>query len=115
MSKVSNYIAVIASGILLTVPLATKANASPVKPETPLPVCSNEDGYGIALCTFDGVVSGDCAPDYVGGFDVSQQCVALHRNNKEAVKECVVEWNLFDPNDPKYKGFTFRECLLAMQ
>lgn len=115
MSKVSNFIAVIASGILLTVPLAAKANASPVRPDAPLPVCETEDGFGTALCIFDGIVSGDCAPEYVGGFDVSKKCVVLHSTNPKAVEECVTDWNLYDPKDPSYYGFTFEECLKAFE
>lgn len=103
-----------AAAAFLTIPLAGPAMASEIIEGTPLPVCAEEDGFGAELCLWDGVISGDCAPEYVGGFEVSNKCVYLHRTNPEAVKECVEEWNLYDPADPKYDGFTFEECLKAI-
>lgn len=109
------FLSVLAMSIaLLGVPLAGNAKASPTNEFTPLPACAVEDGNGVALCTWDGVVSGDCAPDYVGSFEVSKECVALHDFYKKAVEECVEEWNLYDPTDASYKGFTFQECIEAL-
>lgn len=113
--KAVNFAAVVMGAVLLTVPLASKAFAMPTTPDAPLPACVVEDGNGMPLCTWDGVISGDCAPDYVGGFEISKECVALHRINKEAVEECVEDWNLYDPSDPKYDGFTFDQCLRAFE
>jgi hypothetical protein len=110
------FFAVLAMSIaLLGVPLAGNAKASPTSEGSPLPACSVEDGNGVALCIWDGVVSGDCAPDYVGGFDVSRECVAMHDFYKKAVEECVEEWNMYDPSDPSYKGFTFQQCIEALK
>lgn len=115
MSKVSNFIAVISAAVLLTIPLTTKANAFPVAAEAPLPACQSEDGFGVPLCVWDGIISGDCAPEFVGGFEISKKCVVLHSTNPKAVEECVTEWNLYDPEDPSYEGFTFEECLKAFE
>lgn len=110
------FLSVLAMSVaLLGVPLAGNAKASPAKDGSPLPVCSEEDGYGVSLCVWDGIVSGDCAPEFVGGFDISKECVVLHSTNKKAVEECVEEWNLYDPSDPKYDGFSFEECLRAFE
>lgn len=92
--KVVNLAAVVMGAVLLTVPLASKAMAMPAGRETALPECSVEDGNGVALCTWDGVISGDCAPDYVGGFDISKECVVKHSHNKKAVESCVDNYNL---------------------
>ena len=64
-----------------------RTTASPY-PSKGLPQCTEEDGYGMALCMWDAqaqgngmgtsVVSGDCAPDYVGGNEASAVCVALY-------------------------------------
>lgn len=47
-----------------------------------LPKCVGEDGAGMALCMYQGsykpIVSGDCAPDIVGGNEASALCVQLH-------------------------------------
>lgn len=115
MSKASKFLPWIVGAILLTIPLASNARASEPRESAPLPACADEDGFGVSLCVWDGVISGDCAPDYVGGFEVSQQCMTLHNKNPKEVEECVEEWNLYDPSDPKYDGFTFEECLKAMQ
>lgn len=58
-----------------------------------LPTCETEDGAGMALCWWDAqtmgngmgtsVVSGDCAPDYVGGMDISALCVKLHHQSAQ--------------------------------
>jgi hypothetical protein len=56
--------------------------------EVPLPSCVTEDGAGQALCMWDAqsqgngqgtsIISGDCAPAYVGSQQASDVCVRLH-------------------------------------
>lgn len=70
-----------------------ESHATPMTTATPstgigLPDCLTEDGAGQALCVWDGtrmgngvgalIISGDCAPDYVGGQDASLVCRTLH-------------------------------------
>jgi uncharacterized protein YgiB involved in biofilm formation len=102
------------------------ATASPVsKPVTLVTVapsatptladCEAEDGYGVALCMWDGVVSGNCAPSYVGSNKVSAECVALMKRDPEGVNECVETYNTIDTNEAKKEGWTFEECLKAFE
>lgn len=129
MSKVSNLIAVVASAILLTIPLASKAEASLPRPEASLPACVVEDGNGVPLCVWDGVISGDCAPDYVGGFDVMELCLEVYRlpaethmyqgaevsvpKGSELAQECAQEYNMMTEQEMKENGFSLKECFLA--
>lgn len=129
MSKVSNWIAVVASVVLLSIPLSSKAEASPVKPEASLPACVVEDGNGVPLCVWNGVISGDCAPDYVGGFDVMELCLELYRQpaseheyqgatvslpkGSELAQECAEEYNVMDGEEMRESGFSLKECFLA--
>lgn len=119
-----------ATAIILPTPSATPT----------LPDCVTEDGAGMALCTWDAqrmgngigesVISGDCAPDYVGGQAVSDLCVnlfnrdsiTLHNedgssntipNGADLVAECTEEWNMMDEEQAKAEGFTLEECFKA--
>lgn len=78
--------------------MPAQSHSPTVEPSAPiasapvaLPECVTEDGAGMALCVFidrkyDGqgdimrgnVISGDCAPDIVGGSEASALCVQLH-------------------------------------
>lgn len=83
--------------VLATLALITfrpsESHVEPVFTPTPsasptLPACAAEDGAGQALCYWDGatmgngkgraIISGDCAPEYVGGETASAECVATH-------------------------------------
>lgn len=78
------------AGILLMLGHLYPASHSPtVEPSAPiasapvdLPECVGEDGAGMPLCMYQGsygpIVSGDCAPDIVGGSEASALCVELH-------------------------------------
>lgn len=44
-----------------------------------LPACLTENGEGQALCYWDAQLSGDCAPDYVGGDEASTECITTHK------------------------------------
>jgi len=107
-----------------TAPVFTAPSAAPT-----YPACVEEDGYGMALCMWDGVLSGDCAPAYVGGYEVSALCVNIHAmpsseheyqgatitvpNGADLVGECVQEWNTIDPEVAKAEGFTLENCFKA--
>jgi hypothetical protein len=71
--------------VLLAYALSTAASTPVVNAPTPtpsatpvLPVCGAEDGAGMALCTWQGIVSGDCAPSVVGSEYTSRVCVQVH-------------------------------------
>lgn len=77
------------------------AVASLVIPAEILPPCAEEDGFGVAVCQWDGVVSGDCAPEYVGGILESALCIQKHSYDPKNVEKCVESYNmdeLFDFN-----------------
>lgn len=124
--------------------LPTPSATTPVVDTAPhggysLPPCITEDGAGQALCMWDAqtmgngmgtsVISGDCAPDYVGGEDVSALCVRLYAvpsseheyqgatitvpNGAELAQECAQEWNMMDDETAKAEGFTLEECFKA--
>jgi hypothetical protein len=58
-------------------PVTNAPHAAPSSTPT-LPACGAEDGAGQALCTWQGVVSGDCAPSVVGSEYTSRVCVQVH-------------------------------------
>lgn len=69
--------------------MPAQSHSPTVEPSAPiasapvaLPECVGEDGAGMALCMYQGsygpIVSGDCAPDIVGGSEASALCVQLH-------------------------------------
>ncbi len=101
MFKPLGYLAGLLAVLLLgiginTVHHASKAPESNVSalsaiaPTSPMdmPACEQEDGAGVALCWWDAqakgngkgtsIISGDCAADYVGGYEASVLCVKLH-------------------------------------
>lgn len=97
---------------------------------TQLPPCEDEDGWGMALCTFDGIISGDCAPEYVGSEAISQQCVNLFSrpsqeidngdgsshtepNGADLVGECVEINNTISDDMAKQEGWNIGECIKA--
>lgn len=61
-------VATLALSALVGVTTGQPADAAITDPE-PAPAtmarCQEEDGYGVALCRWDGIVSGDCAPAYL--------------------------------------------------
>lgn len=59
-----------------------------------LPQCENEDGFGVALCRWDGIVSGDCPADYVGSLGAEILCLQKHSENPSGVMHCVELFNL---------------------
>lgn len=66
-------------------------------PLSNLPVCTDETGAGYSLCVWDAssngngdgttIVSGDCAPDYVGK-DNMQLCITVHDANPVNAQNC---------------------------
>lgn len=112
-----------AKPIIIAAPTATP------KPAASLPACKVEDGNGMALCMWDGIVSGDCEPAYVGGDAVSALCLDLFARpasshmyqgamvtipkGKELVEECTDEWNLMSDKEAKAEGFSLEECFKA--
>lgn len=74
-----------------------------------LPRCAVEDGAGVAFCSWDGVVSGDCAPDFVGGIDTSAICIQKHLTNPKETTKCVEIFNLSDK-----PVTTLRECFVKI-
>ncbi len=71
--------------ILLAVILAFPI---PVPAHNYIPPCSVEDGNGVAVCLWEGVVSGDCAPDYLGSVLASRVCLAKHKTKAEEMQIC---------------------------
>lgn len=91
----------------------------PVTAVTPdgLPACVTEDGAGVPLCWWDAdsrgnhigtsVLSGDCAPDVMGGRSalcvrlynvpdaetLNRACKAVKKQGGWTVGECVLVWN----------------------
>jgi hypothetical protein len=110
-------------------PRTVATHTATPKPKASLPACKVEDGNGMALCMWDGIVSGDCEPDYVGGNAVSALCLKLYAlpasdhtyqgakihvpSGKALAEECVDEWNLMSDKQAKAEGFTLEECFKA--
>ena len=126
--------------ILPTPTVPTITPSSPVSVAPSMPACIEEDGAGMALCWWDAseqgngvgtsVISGDCAPEYVGGQSISDMCVSLYArrsytithadgskntipNGADLVRECTEEWNMMDDAEAKEQGFTLEECFKA--
>ena len=124
-----------ATGPVLAAPSATTPSYPP---------CVTEDGAGQALCMWDAhtmgngegssVLSGDCAPAYVGGYDVSAVCVALYAqpsseheyqgatitvpNGADLVGECLSietsgRLNADVRNELNSEGWSLLECFKA--
>lgn len=64
-----------------------------------LPECSEEDGFGVALCQWDGVVSGDCDPEYIGSLGGQILCLQKHAEDPVGVGRCVELFNLDEIRD----------------
>ncbi len=70
-------------------------------PLSNLPVCTDETGAGFALCVWDAgvqgngegttIVSGDCAPDYVGK-DNMQLCISVFELHFDDAQLCNDEY-----------------------
>lgn len=102
---------IVAFVTLFTVMIPGQAVAS-LPADTELSLCAEEDGFGQSLCMWDGVVSGDCAPGFVGSDKTSIICRELFSQDsytyenqgatisvpsgKALVNECVEEYNLSD-------------------
>lgn len=111
------------------------------EPVSTLPACIEEDGAGMALCYWDAehmgngmgmsVISGDCAPDYVGGQDVSDLCVRLYAmasrevdngdgsshtipNGADRAQECVETNNVMEDEVKESEEFILKNCFEAM-
>lgn len=127
------YILPVILGALLALAWLTpsQGNAEPVITITPtatpsLPACAYEDGSGQALCYWDAqtmgngegtsLISGDCAPDYVGGQVSSNLCVDIFKEGQAGVDfigECVGIENTISDSDRKNEGWTITECFKA--
>lgn len=68
-----------------------------------LPLCGTEDGSGMALCVWQGevqgngegstIISGDCAPTYVGSDSLMRMCVRLYESNSgDDAQDCNSEY-----------------------
>lgn len=119
---------------LLTITPATAVSDSPAVITPPaattpaLPACEYEDGSGQALCYWDAqtsgngegtsLISGDCAPDYIGGQANSDLCVALFNKGQEGIDwvgECVGTENTISDSDRKNEGWNIEECFKAFE
>src|SRR3954465_3734714 len=91
-----------------------------------LPACESEDGTGQSLCYWDAasegngegtsLISGDCAPSIVGGWDVASKCVILYGrpDGQDAAMECMGVYNENEDSALKEMGWSFTECYKAM-
>lgn len=105
-----------AKGVAIQTPTYPTPSASTYASEAvSLPYCDAEDGAGVALCMWDGVVSGDCAPDYVGGQRVSDMCVRLYAMGEGMeVQTCAETYNVTDDDILIREGWTMEECFKAL-
>lgn len=75
-----------------------------------LPLCATEAGEGQALCVWEAgnqgngegrtIISGDCAPSYVGDDATMRMCISLYEMSQYDVQECNDE---FIPNTVELK------------
>lgn len=95
---------------------------TPTAPPT-LPACTSEDGSGQALCYWDAdtqgnglgqdVISGDCAPEYVGSNAISEMCLSLYGNGQngiDAARECVETNNTISDSNRAKREWTIANC-----
>lgn len=137
-------LAMLLGSLVLLMP--AQSHSPTVEPSAPiasapvaLPECMTEPGEGMALCTYAGsygdIVSGDCAPDYVGSAEASEACVILHGvpattvthedgsqsimpDGKALIDECmqiqmVAEADVDAATELHNDGWTVTECFLA--
>lgn len=102
-------------------------SAAPV-PSYSLPLCTNEDGSGQALCMWDAahqgdgegmdVIAGDCSVGTVYSQDASDVCMAVwygSPDGPEIVEECLtIAWQIEVGEVERQDGWTVRECFDGM-
>lgn len=84
--KLALSIALVVSALSFAAP-ASAAITDPEPAPASMPACATEDGAGVALCRFQGIVSGDCAPAYLAELghlntwqkaNAAKYCLRLH-------------------------------------
>lgn len=142
---VSSLLLLVATAFTLAWFTPSQSHTEPVFTPTPtvsptLPACVEEDGSGQALCYWDAqvqgnglgtsVVSGDCAPDVVGGDKVSALCVKAYArkshtitnddgsmntipNGADLVRECGEYNSEMTYSEKLENGWTMENCIEA--